>query len=369
VTDEAGRRVRKATRHRGAAAAAVIVALPLAGLALALVASSQERDGPPGRVAPPTRIGYVPYWDQQRAFDVVRRHPDLFDEVSPVWYSLEPTGQVVLADAEHTTVDRATVRELQEQGIKVIPTVTNLRDGDWAPGFVGDMLRDRTAVRAHIRALVDLAVREGYDGIDIDYESLRAEDRTAFSTFLGELGEALRAEDRVLTAAVHPKTSDEGDGEHNLAQDYRAIGAAVDQVRVMTYDHSWETSPPGPVAPAGWVEEVIAWTVTQIPAEQVILGIVLLGYDWADGRGTTVDFQQAQATARRQSAAIQRSADGSPWFRYRDSSGADHEVWYEDVTSVRAKLDLVSRYGLGGAFCWRLGGEDPEVWPILRDQL
>lgn len=364
-------RPRRRHAWRFGAAAAVVVGLTVAGLALSPAPSPWQRGGGDAGGPPvvPKRIGYVPYWDQQRAFDVVRRHPDLFDEISPVWYSLDPTGEVVLADDEHVTVDRAAVRDLQKLGITIIPTVTNLRQGDWQPGLVSDMLRDRAAMRAHVRALVELAVGEGYDGIDIDYESLRAEDRTPFSTFLRELGHALRAEGKVLTAAVHPKTSEAGDGDHNLAQDYRAIGAAVDQVRVMTYDYSWETSPPGPIAPAGWVEEVIAWTVTQIPAEKVILGIVLLGYDWADGRGTTVDFAQAQAQARHEGATVQRAADGSPWYRYRDSSGVDHEVWYEDAASVRAKVDLVSRYGLGGAFCWRLGGEDPKVWPILRDQL
>jgi spore germination protein len=196
----------------------------------------------------------------------------------------------------------------------------------------------------------------------------RVEDKER-TAVLAELGAALRAQGKVLTAAVHPKTTDEGDDERNLAQDYRAIGAAVDQVRVMTYDYSWEDSPPGPVAPAGWAEEVIAWTVTQIPAEKVILGSVLLGYDWVDGHGTTVDFQQTQEAARAHGATLRRSEDGSPWFRYRDSSGMTHEVWYEDATSVQAKLGLVSQYGLGGAFFWRLGGEDPNIWAAVRDQL
>lgn len=373
MTDREAPPDHRTTGRPGVAVGAVAVALGLAfaGLILALGPTPGSREGTAGSgpvAAAPKRIGYVPYWDQERAFQVVRQHLDLFDQISPVWYSLAPTGEVVLADADHVTVDRATVRDLQDRGIAVIPTVTNLRDGDFTPALVSDMLHDPQARQAHVRALADLAVREGYDGIDLDYESLRAADRAALSAFVRQLAEALHAEDKVLTVAVHPKTSDRGDGGHNVAQDYRAIGAAADQVRVMTYDYSWETSPPGPVAPAGWVEEVIAWTVTQIPAEKVILGIVLLGYDWADGRGTTVDFQQARTTARQRGATIRRSGDGTPWFRYRDESGTRHEVWYEDATSVRAKVGLVSGYGLGGAFCWRLGGEDADVWPLLRDQ-
>jgi spore germination protein YaaH len=44
-------------------------------------------------------------------------------------------------------------------------------------------------------------------------------------------------------------------------------------------------------------------------------------------------------------------------------------VWYEDTRSVRAKLALVSEYGLGGAFFWRLGGEDSNIWPTVREVL
>lgn len=357
--------------RRFATAAAVAVAVVVAGLVVGSALSSRDRAGPvepTHAAAEPKRIGYVPYWDQRRGFDVVRQHPDLFDQVSPVWYSLQRTGEIVLADAEHTTVDRRTVRFMQARGIEVIPTVTNLKEGDWAPGLVQDMLHDPATMRTHIGALVELAVDNGYDGIDIDYEHLRAEDREQYSEFLRKLGDALRGEGKILTTAVHPKTSDEGDDERNLAQDFAAIGAAADQVRVMTYDYSWEESPPGPVAPAEWVEDVIAWTVTQIPAEKVVLGVVLLGYDWANGFGETVDHEQARSAARANGATVRRSGDGSPWFRYR-ASGTRHEVWFEDSASISMKLGLVSEYGLGGAFFWRLGGEDPDVWPLVDTQL
>ncbi|MGH3454536.1 MAG: glycosyl hydrolase family 18 protein, partial [Nocardioidaceae bacterium] len=208
-----------------------------------------------------------------------------------------------------------------------------------------------------------------YDGLDVDYEDLSGDDRTAYTQFLTELGDELHAAGKVLTTAVHPKTSNAGYDDRNLAQNYRAIGAAVDQVRVMTYDYSWDTSPPGPVAPAAWVEKVIAWTVTQIPRDKVVLGIDLMGYNWSGGRGVTVDHRHAQTLADKHGATVHRSEDGTPWFTYRDSSGDRHEVWYEDARSASAKLELVSEYDLGGVFFWRLGGEDSKVWSATRAAL
>ncbi|HEX2987687.1 MAG TPA: hypothetical protein VHS06_05895, partial [Chloroflexota bacterium] len=43
----------------------------------------------------------------------------------------------------------------------------------------------------------------------------------------------------------------------------------------------------------------------------------------------------------------------------------EHEVWLEDATSVAGKLQIATRYGLGGVGAWRLGQEDPGVWPEL----
>ena len=363
-------RLRATRRHRPiiVAVAGIAVVGAMATAVLSACESGEKRTSPDPETTP-VRIGYVPYWDQDRAFSVVRQNPELFDQVSPVWYAPGAQGHVELADADNTTVDLATVRSLQAQGVEVIPTVTNLRDGEWDPETVQAMLHDPEARDNHVDELVELAVANGYDGIDVDYEDLSGRDRRVFSEFLTKLGNALHAAGKQLAVDVHPKTSDAGDDERNVAQDYGAIGGAADQVRVMTYDYSWDTSRPGPVAPADWVEEVIAWTVTQIPREKVFIGIVLLGYDWGDGPGVTVDYEQAHSLAQAHDATVQRSDDGSPSFSYRDSSGTQHEVWYEDARSARAKLDLVSEYGLGGAFFWRLGGEDPGVWPTARETL
>ena len=43
----------------------------------------------------------------------------------------------------------------------------------------------------------------------------------------------------------------------------------------------------------------------------------------------------------------------------------DHEVWIEDSGSVAARLSLADRYGLRGVSAWRLGLEDPGVWPLF----
>lgn len=368
-----GSRLEVLLRRWWPAAVAVLAVLVLVWLAVAVAVEPMSDDrvagqpSPAADAGPPVRprlVAYVPYWDQQRGFASLSRNVRMFDEVSPLWYAPTRDGAVTLADPEHTVVDHATVRALQRRGIRVLPTVTNLPD-DVPPGVVSALLQDPAAVRRHVRALVALAVRDGYDGIDLDYESLLAADRAAFSAFVAALAGELHARGKLLTAAVHPKISDAGYDQRNEAQDFRAIGAAVDEVRVMAYDYHWESSPPGAVAPAGWVDQVIAWTVSQVPPQRVVLGSVLLGYDWVGGAGTTVDHQTAEALRRRHDADLHRADDDSPWFTYRDGRGRLHTVWWEDAHSVAVKLRVAAKYRLGGVFFWRLGGEDGAVWPAV----
>ena len=44
----------------------------------------------------------------------------------------------------------------------------------------------------------------------------------------------------------------------------------------------------------------------------------------------------------------------SPFFRYYDKDGRQHEVWFEDARSLRAKYGLVNEYGLAGVSFWNL---------------
>ena len=56
----------------------------------------------------------------------------------------------------------------------------------------------------------------------------------------------------------------------------------------------------------------------------------------------------------------------SPWFRYVDDSGAEHEVWFEDARSIQAKLNLALEYGLFGVGYWNLDRPFPQNWVVLN---
>jgi spore germination protein YaaH len=346
MADRLGAAMRRVTAWVGATA--VMVA------ALVMVSASGQAEAATARKV----SAWLPYWDT-RGYQTFLDNADLYADLSPFWYELSAGGVITpYPGAENATI----VTGAKAKGVAVIPTISNNFD----PVRVRTMLSAATNRAAHVTALTNLVVNKGYDGIDVDYESLYAGDRSLYSTFVSELAAALHARGKKLTVAVHPKTSEPGTWDGPQAQDYAAIGQAADKVRIMAYDHHWSTSAPGAVAPLTWVDQVAAFATTRIAPAKVQLGVPLYGYDWVGsaGEGQTFDVLNSRRTtygATRQWS----TADSAPWFRYT-ASGVTHEVWYEDAQSVGPKLGVADKYGLAGVVFWRLGGEDPAIWSTAR---
>ena len=56
----------------------------------------------------------------------------------------------------------------------------------------------------------------------------------------------------------------------------------------------------------------------------------------------------------------------SPYFRYWQY-GIQHEVWFEDPKSIRAKFDLIREYGLTGAGYWQLMNFFRANWLMMEE--
>ncbi|MDQ3824959.1 MAG: glycosyl hydrolase family 18 protein [Actinomycetota bacterium] len=180
----------------------------------------------------------------------------------------------------------------------------------------------------------------------------------------------MHADNKILSVALFAKITDAGEDLRNIAQDYAAIGAVVDEVRLMGYDYHWNGSQPGPVAPITWIREVLAYAKTQISPQKILLGIPVAGYDWVDGYGEEVTWQQCFDRTKFFNATVRYSGEHeAPWFRYTDAQGREHEVWFENADSTRAKLDAVKASGIRGVYLWMYGGADGRTWDQLRHLL
>lgn len=313
-------------------------------------------------------VASLPVWNLTGGSDVVMANRGTFNQVSPWIYRITPDGQIVPQASDQATTTAAMDR-LRTLGQPIVPSISNFTDGQWVYQPVAAMLHDPAAMTRHINDLVALVQREHYAGIDIDYEDLLAADRQVFTTFITRLADALHDKDKILSIDLFAKTTDAGEDQRNVAQDYAALGAAADEVRLMAYDYHWAASMPGPVAPITWVRQVLDYAKTQMPAEKIVLGVPVSGYDWVEGgQGEVVTWLQCFGRTRAFHATLQYDRlSQSPSFRYTDAQGRAHEVWFENAESTAAKLEAAKATGIRGVYLWMIGAEDDSTWKTLHN--
>lgn len=215
---------------------------------------------------------------------------------------------------------------------------------------------------------------KGYQGVDIDFEYILAEDRDAFTSFVADTAELMRSYGYHTSVALAPKTSSEQTGLLYEGKDYRALGEAADHVLLMTYEWGYTYGPPMAVAPIHQVRRVVEYAVTQISPDKIDLGIPNYGYDWAlpfergITKATTLGNVQAVRIAIERGVAIEfDSLSQSPFFRYWEGN-VEHEVWFEDVRSLQAKFDLIREFELRGCGYWQIMQWFRANWLLLYQQ-
>jgi spore germination protein len=361
------RRVRGRRRRRGISSVAWLAVVPVAILFFALYVLANQT----GSAAPSHKtlvVASLPYWNIGPGTGAVLANRNDLNEVSPWMYGLSGNGQVMLDAGINKPAFQADLSRLRAEGLPIVPTLANVdAQGNFTYAVVAGVLRSPARAAQQVAGIVALVDANHYAGIDLDYENLQAGDRRAFTAFVTSLAGALHAKGKILSVALFAKATDAGYAPRNVAQDYAAIGKVADQVRLMGYDYHWETSPPGPVAPVGWIHDVIDYAKTQIPASKIVLGIPEYGYDWSRGLGTAITWLQALRLSRQYHVAPRYDASSqSPWFAYTDASGHRHTVWFENAESAQAKFDVAQGAGIGGVYLWMYGYQDPGTWSVLH---
>jgi spore germination protein len=345
---------------------------------------------------------YVP--DDPTSWWSFQAQVDQLSFVAPQWVFLDGCGNLSSRD------DRTLIAFAHAHGVKVVPTLPT------SSGWLNhQILTDPATAQRAIDQSVAYVLSEGYDGLDLDFEGVRPDDRAALTRFATRLSSALHATGKLMTMALPAKSFDSKTGWAG-ADDYAALAPLVDRAIIMTYEYSGATTPPGSTAPQAWVDQVLAYTTSVIPPEKVLLGVAFYGRDWnltPGGRSRAVTYPQAAAIAQAADATI--SSDPitrSGTFTYTVPAGqrplrvaavpsfthnivehlapacqvrpattptptfaptpfvatdapVKHEVWIENASSVRARLDLADAYKIAGVAFWRLGQEDPAAWPTI----
>lgn len=299
---------------------------------------------------------WIPSWDE-KGLASVQQNAGKIHESNPGWYTITEAGEI----AKNWNAEDPRLRAAAS-GTQLIPTIKNYVNDRFDGKLVARIVADATLRENHAEALTQLVVQNAFDGIDIDYESLPLSARADFSSFIQILASKLHSARKSLSVTVHAKTSDQGAWSAAAAQDWQAIGAVADSVKIMAYDYHWSTSPAGPITPLSWLDGVAAYAESVIPSNKIMMGLPWYGYDWEGALGNTVVYSQAMDIAARNGARIEHDSNGEATFTYNN-----RVVFFQDATSYARKVAMLKERhpGIGGFAHWRAGAEDPAIWNVI----
>lgn len=310
--------------------------------------------------------GYIEPSTPEKETQTIREVGEYLTYLSPFSYQVRADGSLIpINDATMLTTAR---------NFRIAPllVITNFANGNFSTELVDGILASTAVQDTLIANMIQTMRTKGYYGVNIDFERISPQNRELYNNFLRRVVAALHPLGYVVSTALAPKSSEVLTGTWHGAHDYRAHGEIVDFVIIMTYEWGWSGGPPYAVAPIDLVEDVIRYAASVIPSRKIMMGMPLYGYDWMlpfmpGGKwAKRLSPQEALALAAREGATIRFDAQTqSPTFKYYDNNRVEHEVWFEDARSVRAKLLLVNKYDLRGVSYWLLGLEFPQNWIVL----
>lgn len=259
-----------------------------------------------------------------------------------------------------------------ENGIEPMLVLTPFTQGGFNNQLIQTLVEEESVRENVITNLLKVVEEKGYVGVDVDFEYVRVQNREGYAEFIGELRAAMNEKGYRVSVALAPKTSSDQKGLLYEGIDYALLGEQADRLFLMTYEWGYSYGPPMAVAPLTKVRQVVEYALTQIPAEKLLMGIPNYGYNWTlpyekgVTKAETIGNVGAVRLAVAYGAPIQYDQEAqSPYFIYRNQ-GREQEVWFEDVRSIAAKIELAKEYELYGVGYWNLMRPFRANWIMLE---
>lgn len=301
--------------------------------------------------------GWIPNWGFDLGLESLETNLGIIDTALPVLYTVDKAGTVVSRG-----VSEAKIQELisfcRENNIMIIPTVGSYDFEATASAFESEV-----SYQKQVDKIIAEIERYDFDGIDLDYEMVNSSYKDNFLKFLKDLSEELNKKDKILSVTVFAKWEDAKYTDYQetrVVQDYKEIAKYADEVRIMAYDYTLQSSKiPGPIAPIDWVTEVLDYATKQIPEEKIWLGVHLYGYQWSSDR--TIAFTYTTALS-----AIINDPDieyvykediGETYSAFSCADGYVCKAYFQSKKGIEVRRELAKEYKIAGISYWRIGGE------------
>lgn len=311
-------------------------------------------------------LGY--YYSQ--SYDDFLKNCDKLSSTAVKWYTINDWGNVAEKDtSRYIGVPKGhkdVINKCRDNNAKIYMMLFE-NNSD----HLEKILSTQQSRKLVIDQICSIVQKEGYDGVNIDFEYLKVADKEKFNIFAKDLYSTLKTMGKTLSFSLPVKTEK---ADWWPGYDYKTLGKYSDFVVLMAYDKN--PASPEPQSGVDWVEEVVDYAIARIPAHKVVLGVGYYGYDWSTNGRRTVLFAKNDMTYSgivfadelKEKYGLNLTIDQKSkmaYGKYTDDNGVSHEVWMESDHSVDEKAKLVIRKGLKGVAVWRLGYTTPSFWNTL----
>lgn len=289
---------------------------------------------------------------------------DGVDVVMPTWYELKNAKGEINSEFSYDYYTKA-----KQYGYKIWPIITNgIDDADFSADTTSTIMNSEYLREQLIKNILNIVKTNNLDGINLDFEAMKSEDRDLYTQFVRELAPLMKKQGATLSVDMYFVNY----------IDRSRVGKAADFVMLMGYDHrgAW-SSEAGSIAEVSWVESNINSLIndSKIPSEKIILGIPFYTRLWTikdnDAKPTTTVYDMYDCQDFIKENNIEVIWDESAGQNYAEckKGSITYKLWIEDESSVKKRVETVNKYNLAGITGWRKGLETSNVWEVIKNNL
>ena len=281
--------------------------------------------------------------------------------IVPTWFN------VVSGDGTYTSLaSRDYVDKAHDMGLKVWAMVENVSTEESVKNLNTKTLMSPTSTRKKlIEKLMNEADTYGFDGFNLDFESLKAEAGPHYVQFIREMSVACRNKGLVLSVDNYVPSS------YTAFYNRREQGIVADYVIVMGYDEHYAGGEAGSVSSIPYVREGIENTLKEVPKEKVINAVPFYTRVWTVNEGKTSSKAYGISDARQwvEENQVELTWDKllGQYYGETVSGSGQQYIWMEEEDSMKLKIDLIKEFDLAGVACWKLGFEPADIWDIVSE--
>lgn len=279
--------------------------------------------------------------------------------IVPTWFNVISDDGTYNSLASKEYVDKA-----HEMGLQVWAMVENVSTQESVKNLNTKTLMSSTSTR---RKLIENLMKEadtyGFDGFNLDFESLKAEAGPHYVQFIRELSVSCRQKGLVLSVDNYVPSP------YSAFYNRREQGIVADYVIIMGYDEHYAGGDAGSVASISYVKDGIENTLKEVPKEKVINAVPFYTRVWTVNEGKTTSKAYGIADARQWVADnhvdLTWDQELGQFYGSTVNGNGEQYIWMEDEKSMALKIGLVKEFDLAGVACWKLGFESSDIWDIV----